>query len=271
MKYFAVALATLGLAQTSASNTGLRSQVQNLLKQGSGSETTCDEINSSEWWAERKGMVSYDQSATALDQICEQWNNNADYCNYKSMRPSGLPADVQNAACVMVGANIPKCIANPCNFYNTGDCTLQSTAGLCVWFTKEDIQKVNQVYAAQGIPLMPGHGCYRNPCNYPGYGKASKNSCGLAKNSVPGVFNCMWCAKMGGMGCQLKQWQDTSALQTGALCAPVGDKTVPQIYEQDGTKGENACQCSRYYSSCNNLLSQPGVASQFKCIRNCGA
>ena len=159
------------------------------------------------WWSGRLAQKTR-ADIVGLDAICSKWDNKPDLCNIRSLRAgdqSLTPAE-RNAPCTMVGAHNRRCMSNPCNHFNTGDCNVQSTQGQCIWITKEMVPIFNKFYAQRGADLLPGYGCYRNPCNMPGYGRAIDECPG---RSLPGYYECTWCKGSGdpelvglGMGCQ---------------------------------------------------------------------
>ncbi len=75
--------------------------------------------------------------------------------------------------------------------------------------SKTNAPRKSQDRKSQGLPEMPTtRGCYRNPCNQPGYGKLSDATC--AAKGVPGLFTCTWCKgiQAAGGGAVLKNKQN---------------------------------------------------------------
>jgi hypothetical protein len=208
------------------------------------------------WWSDRweekvRGAVN------DMDSLCEVWNNSPRECNVRSERKirPGMTQKHMDAACTNVGAHSPNvCQGNPCNSLNSGDCTLQGSSGRCQWFTSAMISKTNAHRKTQGWPLMPTTvGCYRNPCNMPGYGKQSDATC--QANGVPGLFTCTWCKggpsdpKLNGKGMGCQQVVPTSI----ASCAPVNSKSIDKksIFK---LRVNGNCQCSAEFPLCKVLV-----------------
>ena len=196
------------------------------------------------------------QDITTQDTICNVFDNLPDLCNHADLRPTIPPPnggswtpEQLSARCTMVGAHSKRCLNNPCNHLNTGECNIQSTQGQCIWITKEMLPKYNAVYKAKGWNLLPGHGCYRNPCNLPGYGKAVDE---CKEHNSPGLFECTWCYGIGplkdlGIGCQL------TVPTTQAQCAPVNSPEAPQSSVMVSRSNYN-CQCSMRFVMCNVIV-----------------
>jgi hypothetical protein len=221
----------------------------------------CYEIAAS-WWAPREEDKTR-AAITAMDTDCDVFTNNAEACNNKSLRPAvdgqGNPyTDAQkNAACTMVGAHSKRCIGNPCNSYNLGTCTIQDTAGQCVWFAKDSKEfAVYQKWRTNnGLDPVAGFGCYRNPCNQPGLDQTIKtNECAARSMPEKNGWQCTWCAGVvngkadsvlfgKGMGCQL------TTPTTKAACAPVSNSAVAKASVMQAV-ADNNCQCSTDYTWC---------------------
>jgi hypothetical protein len=192
-----------------------------------------------------------------MDTLCEVWNRSPRECNNRSerkMRP-GLTQAHLDAFCTNMGAHSPDvCHGNPCNSLNSNHCTLQDTSGRCQWFTSAMISQTNAHRMREGKPLMPTTaGCYRNPCNMPGYGKLSDATC--AANGVPDLFVCTWCKggssdpKLNGKGMGCQQVVPTST----AECASVNNPSVARslIFQ---LKSNSRCQCSAAYPLCSIMV-----------------
>jgi hypothetical protein len=188
-----------------------------------------------------------------MDTDCQAWDQQPNYCNSKAARVglTGYTSAQMNALCSTVGAHDKRCLANPCNSLNTGDCTVQGSQGQCVWWWGKNYTEYNKFLVSQGRDPLPSHGCYRNPCNMPGYGK-QQAACPL--RSAKGLFTCTWCRGAGdptleglGVGCQM------TVPTTGASCAPVNNKAVskPSVVMSVSNK---RCQCSTDYAVCQALV-----------------
>jgi hypothetical protein len=194
-----------------------------------------------------------------MDTLCEAWNNSPSECNDRSQRKirEGVTQAHLDAFCTNLGAHSPDvCQGNPCNSLNSKHCTLQDTQGRCQWFELDMISTTNAHRESQGLPLMPTtRGCYRNPCNQPGYGKLSDATC--AAKGVPGLFTCTWCKggssdpKLNGKGMGCQQVVPTST----AACAPVNSVSIDSqsIFQ---LKAADRCQCSIDYPICNVLVAE---------------
>jgi hypothetical protein len=209
-----------------------------------------------QWWDNRlsekvRGAVN------DMDTLCGVWNSSPRECNNRSERTmrSGITQAHMDAFCTNVGAHSPGvCQANPCNSLNSNHCSLQGTSGQCQWFTSSMISATNAHRKTQGWPVMPTTaGCYRNPCNQPGYGKLSDATC--AAGGVPNLFTCTWCKggssdpKLNGKGMGCQQIVPTST----AACAKVNGKGIrPKSIFQ--LKSNSKCQCSVDYPLCNILV-----------------
>lgn len=205
------------------------------------------------WWNTREAQKTRSVINT-MDQDCSVFTGMPEPCNVRSSRGSisGLTPAQKNAFCTMVGAHSSRCIGNPCNHLNTGDCTIQQTQGQCMWVTKENLPKINDFYVSRGISPLPTHGCYRNPCNLPGYGKQDQE---CPTKSIPGILDCTWCKGSSdplligkGIGCQMTI--DT----TTSLCAPVNNNEVMKSSIMQRIVNSR-CQCSADYTMCNLLVS----------------
>lgn len=226
---------------------------------GLASHPVCYKILNT-WWNTREAQKTRSIINT-MDQDCSVFTGTPDPCNKKTTRGgiAGLTPAQKVASCTMVGAHNSRCIGNPCNSLNTGDCSIQQTQGQCFWITKENLPKINAYYVSQGIAALPTHGCYRNPCNLPGYGKQDQE---CPTKSIPGVLECTWCKGGGdplllgeGMGCQMTI--DT----TQSLCAPVNSNGVPKSSVMERVVNAR-CQCSTDYTICDMIVSN--TRSQFR-------
>lgn len=248
-KFTAVLVATLVAAVHGAS---LRESVQQSLELEKKNNAVCDQILNS-WWPERVALKTRD-TAVAMDDVCAQWNGKPDLCNFKTNRVKGSAG--YDASCRMVGANNHRCLSNECNQYNNGLCSIQDTQGNCRWYTKAQV-KINNDYwtkkaaattdgtlkAQHNSNIKPGYGCYRNPCNQPGYRNDPRSDCNNGVFDVPGLFSCTWCQiKNQGMGCQ------ATKPTTDAECAKVNQKgSQGNVYQKKDNKN---CQCSIEYPQC---------------------
>lgn len=212
------------------------------------------------WWNTREAQKTRSVINT-MDQDCSVFTGNPDACNKKTTRGNinGLTPAQLTASCTMVGAHNSRCIGNPCNSLNTGDCSIQQTQGQCYWVTVENLPKVNAYYKSQGMALLPVHGCYRNPCNLPGYGKQDQECPG---KSIPGLIQCTWCKGAGdpklvgeGMGCQMTI--DTTQSQ----CSYVNSKSISRSSVMERVVNAR-CQCSTDYTICDMIVTN--TRSEFR-------
>jgi hypothetical protein len=220
--------------------------------QGTANHPVCYKVAST-WWGTRLAQKTR-ALVTNMDTECQRWDQMPEQCNVKSSRSaySGSSTTAEmNALCSTVGAHDHRCLANPCNSLNTGDCTVQGSQGQCVWWWGKNYTEYNKFLVSQGRTPLPSHGCYRNPCNMPGYGR-QQQACPL--RSAPGLFTCTWCKGAGdptldglGVGCQM------TVPTTGASCAPVNNKAVakPSVVMSVSNK---RCQCSTDYAVCQALV-----------------
>lgn len=206
------------------------------------------------WWGTREAQKTRAQ-ITAADAVCDVWTNQPEQCNSVTARVGMTGYTIQELTmpCTTVGAHDKRCVSNPCNSYNTGSCTLQSTAGQCVWFEGEALTKYNAFLAANGETPLATHGCYRNRCNLPGLGKQTAACPG---RSVPGLFECTWCTGAGdavldglGVGCQM------TVPTTTAICAPVNSPNVPKAAVMMNT-ANNRCQCDARFPFCAQQVAE---------------
>lgn len=275
MTKFSILLAVVAAqaVATFGADGSLRASVQQALEaETQGNDPICNQIRKSQWWADRKAEKNR-PAITALDTQCAQFTNNPDKCNYKNARDQrSEDADI---ACTMVGANNHRCIANPCNHYNTGRCGVQWTAGKCVWWTPSQIKSINRYYKANNVmdPFVPGKvkqipgngGCFRNPCDSPGYRNSPRQECNAGEGifKVDGVYECTWCQINGqGMGCQMKTFNGNSALETPSDCRPVNQKSGNLQDSVYVLVDKPNCQCSIGYTYCD--LDVNGRSSDFK-------
>jgi len=250
MKFGAVILAGLAAAINGES---LRAAVQAGLElEKPKIDKVCYDILNS-WWPVRKAEKDAQHDSTALDKKCAYFNGQPDLCNKKSTRASaGVPAEYQDLACTMIGAHNHTCVSNKCNSMNTGDCTLQDTAGECVWYTAQQVKETNAFWKANGSDeRLASHGCYRNPCNRPGYGKITKETCASFSTDR---FKCTWCTGYGrfkheGMGCQIRKHAKTTAECAFVNKFPPNERS---LIVQSVTN--RTCQCNKAYSLCADLV-----------------
>lgn len=272
MKVLSV-IAVVGLAVASVEGSALRESVQNALEAETQKNPPFCLCNWNKWWSVRTADKTR-TDITTLDATCAQFSDDPTLCNEKTSRSSSMSKSDQNAACTMVGAHSKRCIANPCNHYNTGDCTLSNTGGVCVWWTTAMVNKINAYYKENNVldytgnvKQIKGHGCYRNPCNMPGYGNSPKKECnaGTGDFSVPGVYRCHWCdgegvLKGSGMGCQMEMFNGveftSDVCDSTAECAPVNTPSVQNsVYYRNNNFN---CQCSNDYTYCELAVSERG-------------
>jgi hypothetical protein len=77
------------------------------------------------WFVAREGDKTR-ATITAMDSTCSVFDGEPLNCNVKSSRTDpSLTATQKSALCTTVGAHDKRCLSNPCNNLNTGDCTLQ--------------------------------------------------------------------------------------------------------------------------------------------------
>jgi len=214
----------------------------------------CSEIAEG-WWTQRDAYKELDEYFSELDDLCRAYDGDALACASREARDAyaGMPEDVLHASCNMLGAGSEKCISNPCNQLNDGECTLQQTAGRCVWLTSSQVKAANEYLESIGSPAVyDGHGCYNNVChsNAAGRGRISDATC--ASFSVPGIMDCTYCKgtrrysrfRNLGIGCQM------TVSETTAECAPVNNENIEKssIFIKNGAK--RRCQCSATYGAC---------------------
>lgn len=208
----------------------------------------------SDWWNTRESQKTR-VDVEASDLTCQTWSGQPSYCNNVAARValSGYTPAQLATPCTTVGAHDLRCLANPCNSFNAGACTLQETAGQCVWFKGAALVEYNAFLVANGEVPLASHGCFRNRCNLPGLGK-QKAAC--AARSVPGVFTCTWCTGAGdavldglGVGCQM------TVSRTTAACAPVNSAGVPKQAVMMNVNN-NRCQCDLRFPFCSMLVEQ---------------
>jgi hypothetical protein len=248
MKAVAVILAALAVATNGES---LRASIQGELEAGANHPICLAILN--DWWPAREAEKAAQHDSTSLDSKCAAFNGQPELCNVrKSRAAAGVAADLQDIACTMIGAHNHTCVSNKCNMFNTGDCTLQATAGECVWYTADEVKATNAYFKANNIDdNIPGHGCYRNPCNRPGYGKLTSETCASFSTDR---FTCTWCKGKGalkgkGMGCQISE-----STQTTAQCAYVNHFPESERSNIVESVTNNVCQCNTAYSACADLV-----------------
>ncbi len=78
------------------------------------------------WWGTREAEKTRTLVNT-MDNDCQAWDQQPDLCNKKTARVglTGYTQAQMDASCSTVGAHDHRCLANPCNSLNTGDCSLQ--------------------------------------------------------------------------------------------------------------------------------------------------
>ena len=148
----------------------------------------CYEVVNS-WFVSREQDKTRAQ-ITTLDATCSVFDGQPLACNVKSSRTDpSLTADQKNALCTTVGAHDQRCLSNPCNNLNTGDCTLQvsdssfpsqillcltllalrfrfrpsalqNSKGQCYWFWGKEFTIYNKYLVSQGLSPLPTHGWY---------------------------------------------------------------------------------------------------------------
>jgi len=206
------------------------------------------------WWGTRESQKTR-ADITVTDTTCQTWSGQPTNCNNVAARAvlSGYTPEQLSTPCTTVGAHDTRCVSNPCNSFNAGQCTLQETAGQCVWFEGDALKDYNAFLVANNETPLATHGCFRNRCNLPGLGK-QKSMC--ASRSVPGLFTCTWCTGAGdpkldglGMGCQM------TVPRTTAICAPVNSRGVPKQSIMMRISN-NRCQCDNRFPFCAALVDQ---------------
>ena len=132
---------------------------------------------------------------------------------------------------------------------------MQRTSAKCVWIPKSDISEWNAALVATGRDPLPGFGCYRNPCDRPGYDETRGDAKACAQSSVPGFYQCTWCAGavdkelLGlGMGCQ------ATVPTTTAACAPVNNRAVPKSTVYVAVAKPTRCQCRADKNVCEVIV-----------------
>mmetsp|Transcript_7708 Transcript_7708/g.15295 ORF Transcript_7708/g.15295 Transcript_7708/m.15295 type:complete len:303 (+) Transcript_7708:76-984(+) len=270
---------TVQLALDEANDSTLRGSLQQALQEAGTksyaqtcaqkSDPVCYELLDT-WWNTREAQKGR-AALSVLDEQCDTFTDFADACNDMTQRTlantnttiyAKIVADpeLQTIACTMVGAHSKRCIGNPCNHYNLGNCTIQETQGQCFWYTTAMVKQVNKYYDAHpeiDASKIPGHGCYRNPCNLPGEGSTIDKCPGLSTD----IFTCTYCKGPGdkclkgrGMGCQL------TTPTTSAECAYVNDNDVAKASIWERVDQQN-CQCSDLFTQCNSTIYPDGTRS----------
>jgi hypothetical protein len=220
------------------------------------SHPVCFEIAKT-WWNGRL-QTKIRALANQQDELCQAYNNAPEFCNHIEARANatGLSPEQLGALCSTVGAKSKRCLGSVCNSLNEGSCNVQSTSGKCVWIPKPDISKWNAALVATGRDPLPGFGCYRNPCDRPGYDEVrGANDC--AQSSVPGFYQCTWCAGavdkelLGlGMGCQ------ATVPTTAAACAPVNNRAVPKSTVYVAVAKPTRCMCRADKNVCEVIVNE---------------
>lgn len=205
------------------------------------------------WWGVREHHKIRTKTSS-WDKTCVKFNGDKLACVNKGgperqvYHNANLINDYERdkVPCVMLGAHSNLCVANPCNHYNTGHCTVQETGGLCNWYTKKQAKKYNI-----------GYGCHRNPCHIGGEGATKPKDC--KARGIPGFIECTYCKgrkdkklKNKGMGCQRVD------VFSSSQCAPVNSKIPPDetVWQY---KSSNNCQCTDLTIFCvDELFSKAG-------------
>uniref|UniRef100_A0A7S2RCC7 Uncharacterized protein n=1 Tax=Mucochytrium quahogii TaxID=96639 RepID=A0A7S2RCC7_9STRA len=263
-----VAFAALGQGSDYSRDLGRRRRrrrrSKRAVKRNANNPAVCYKILDN-WWQTRLSQ-KYRDNLVPMDAMCANFDGELDACDHAgSQARSEVAAELFGngtdkykeaiaARCTIVGADSERCIANFCNYDNVGSCTVQDTAGLCVWFTENDLKTVNPVYKKRHGYELKIKGCYRNPCNLGGWGSISDETC--KAQSIKGVYECVRCeGKNDGllngkkMGCQV------NTVKTKAYCAHVhpDEKEAPRatIYQ---LKSNPKCQCSVAYTACRQII-----------------
>lgn len=218
------------------------------------------------WWKKRQSFKKIDNFLTELDRMCSTYDGDADACANKkksrgSYREAGVPVDTLQASCNMIGSGDMRCVSNPCNQLNDGNCRLDATAGRCIWLTKNEAKRANRHLKKKGVlELYPGQGCYKNLCHANAVGRGKLTDAECEAFSIPYLMDCTYCRgtrnykrfQKAGVGCQMTK------TQTVAECAPVNRKEFGR--ETIFARIDNPeCQCSSTYSICAaNVLDDIG-------------
>lgn len=271
----------------------LRNSMQQQLragKQNPNNDPICYQILDT-WWDRRVTLNEY-AKVNQNDEYCHSFSGHGetftDVCNNRrtdermqfvadnnleKKYPELTPKEWSDLQCTMIGTghgpnNGRRCVAAYCSQQNDGKCTLEETGGQCVWWTKSDIKKINKFKKGTPgyIPLQT-HGCYRNPCNMPGYGQADEE-CPTRGN---GIFKCTWCygqndslLKNKGMGCQAQNKLNYPPASTDNF-APINNKVVPDstimsVVMNNNRPSKNK-MCSTQSRFCQWFIDQAGTAS----------
>ena len=158
-------------------------------------EPVCQEILGA-WWSNRASV-----EAAANPGKCKMFQGDRAAC-MKQTRQARLDyiksgdltlAEAKTIKCQLISGD--KCVENFCNPLTPAACSLQATAGYCIY---------NTAQAAADFNL--GEGCRINPCNAPGL---SLDDTTCQDRGIPGYFECTYCSavrdtslKGKGMGCQ---------------------------------------------------------------------
>ncbi len=218
------------------------------------SHPVCFTIASSWWNARLADKVR--ALANEADLLCQAYDQAPELCNNINARGNltGLSPAQLDARCSTVGAHSKRCLGSVCNSLNEGSCSVQATSGKCVWIPKPDISKYNEALNATGRAPLPGFGCYRNPCDRPGYDEV-RGANGCAASSVPGFYQCTWCAGAAdkelfglGMGCQ------ATVPTTLAACAPVNNRAVPKSTVFVAVNHPTRCMCRADKNVCEIIV-----------------
>ncbi len=84
------------------------------------------------WWSTREAEKTR-ALVNNMDTDCQAWDQQPEFCNKKSARVglTGYTQAQMDATCSTVGAHDHRCLGNPCNSLNTGDCSLQVSRSWC--------------------------------------------------------------------------------------------------------------------------------------------
>mmetsp|Transcript_1802 Transcript_1802/g.4226 ORF Transcript_1802/g.4226 Transcript_1802/m.4226 type:complete len:257 (+) Transcript_1802:31-801(+) len=217
----------------------------------------CKEILDT-WWDQRHEAQAAMTSSvdSPANTICNMFVHNWEACfeptsaerkqvldaNTDAIAAAGMTrAEADDVRCASLGANSKICIQNNCNNLNEGSCTMALTGGLCFWYNK----------TVQGMPNVPGHGCYRNPCHLGNAPNNDKATCNSGTLGTPGLIECTWCKVPNeGMGCQ------ATTANTPASCALINGGASPDsIYM---LASNNTCQCTLENNKCVEIIDQRG-------------
>jgi hypothetical protein len=307
-----LSLLLCALAAATAYGSELRHEINSALRASktgriSANSQICYDILDA-WWDRRVELNAWinndDGTVSQSDELCGLFSGDGniytDGCNSRNDDDrAALIAqlklddtidgiDMHNIPCIMTGTNVSpengrRCVSNYCNQLNDGTCDLRSSGGNCVWWTQNDINKIN---SATGNSMRGlGHGCYRNPCNMPGEGQQSE----VCPDRGNGIFECTWCygSKDGvkdsklfgqGMGCQSTLQEDWDR-NVNTNTAPINSNVIPdnQIMSvvKNGRTNRNVV-CGSASRLCAFNMANAGTASvaseasdgEYACLNN---